>query len=91
MTISEHIKNIYNEEELDKKSTIRDFLTVQNEGNRTVKRNIDYYNLDLINVFDFHCINSENIKILHCYFLLEAPIGVGPIIRVLQTRALPLG
>ena len=37
MTISEHIKNIYNEGELDKTSTIRNFLTVQNEGNRTVK------------------------------------------------------
>lgn len=48
MTISEHIRNIYNEGELDKTSTIRNFLTVQNEGNRTVKRNIDYYNLDLI-------------------------------------------
>lgn len=48
MTISEHIKNIYNEGELDKNSTIRNFLTVQTEGNRSVKRNIDYYNLDLI-------------------------------------------
>ncbi len=48
MTISEHIKNIYNEGELEKNSTIRNFLTVQNEGNRSVKRNIDYYNLDLI-------------------------------------------
>lgn len=44
----EHIKNIYNEGELDKNSTIRNFLTVQTEGNRSVKRNIDYYNLDLI-------------------------------------------
>lgn len=48
MTISEHIKNIYNEGELEKNSTTRNFLTVQNEGNRSVKRNIDYYNLDLI-------------------------------------------
>ena len=48
MTISEHIRNIYNEGELDQNTTIRKFLTVQNEGNRTVKRNIDYYNLDLI-------------------------------------------
>lgn len=48
MTISEHIKNIYTEGELDKNSTIRNFLTVQTEGNRSVKRNIDYYNLDLI-------------------------------------------
>lgn len=48
MTISEHIKNIYDEGELEKNSTIRNFLTVQNEGNRSVKRNIDYYNLDMI-------------------------------------------
>ena len=48
MTISEHIKNIYAEGELEKNSTIRNFLTVQNEGSRSVKRNIDYYNLDLI-------------------------------------------
>lgn len=44
----EHIKKIYTEGELDKNSTIRNFLTVQTEGNRSVKRNIDYYNLDLI-------------------------------------------
>lgn len=42
MTISEHIKNIYNDGELEKDSTIRNFLTVQNEGTRMVKRNIDY-------------------------------------------------
>ena len=48
MTISEHIKNIYNEGELDKTSTIRNFLTVQNEGNREVKRNVQYYNLDMV-------------------------------------------
>ena len=48
MTISEHIKNIYDEGELERNSTIRNFLTVQNEGTRTVKRNIDYYNLDMI-------------------------------------------
>lgn len=48
MTISEHIKNIYAEGELERNSTIRNFLTVQNEGNRSVSRNIDYYNLDMI-------------------------------------------
>lgn len=48
MTISEHIKNIYAEGELERNSTIRNFLTVQNEGNRSVRRNIDYYNLDMI-------------------------------------------
>lgn len=48
MTISDHIKNIYEEKELEQSSTIRNFLTVQNEGGRSVKRNINYYNLDMI-------------------------------------------
>lgn len=47
-TISKHIKNIFDEQELSKDSTVRKFPTVQIEGNRKVNRNIDYYNLDLI-------------------------------------------
>lgn len=46
--ISEHIKNIYTEKELSQESTVRDFRTVQKEGNREVSRNIEHYNLDLI-------------------------------------------
>ena len=46
--ISRHIKNIYNEEELDRKSTVAFFATVQKEGNRQITRNIEYYNLDMI-------------------------------------------
>lgn len=46
--ISRHINNIFNEEELDKTSTVAKFATVQIEGNRKVSRNIDYYNLDMI-------------------------------------------
>ena len=46
--ISRHINNIYNEGELNRDSTVANFATVQNEGGRSVKRNIDYYNLDLI-------------------------------------------
>jgi len=40
--VSEHIKNIYSTEELEKISTVRQ------EGNREIVRNIDYYNLDMI-------------------------------------------
>ncbi|MBO5349054.1 MAG: death-on-curing protein [Clostridia bacterium] len=36
-TISEHIKNIFEEQELDKNSTVGKFPTVQIEGNRRVK------------------------------------------------------
>lgn len=46
--IEQHINNIYNDEELKKDSTCKNFLQVQSEGNRQVKRNIDHYNLDMI-------------------------------------------
>ena len=46
--ISEHIKNVLEECELDENSTVRFFRTVQKEGNRNVEREIAYYNLDMI-------------------------------------------
>ncbi|MFA5948146.1 MAG: virulence RhuM family protein [Candidatus Gracilibacteria bacterium] len=46
--ISEHIKNIYLEKELTQKATVRNFRTVQKEGDRDVSRDIEHYNLDLI-------------------------------------------
>lgn len=47
-TIGEHIKNIYEEGELDKKSTWREFRQVQKEGEREVSRKVSIYNLDVI-------------------------------------------
>lgn len=47
-TISRHIKNIYKEGELVREATVANFATVQNEGDRQVERNIEYYNLDVI-------------------------------------------
>ena len=46
--ISLHIKNIFEEGELTRESTVKENLTVQKEGTREIKRNIEYYNLDLI-------------------------------------------
>lgn len=46
--ISMHIKNIYDDKELDENRTYKKFLLVRQEGNRQVKRNIDHYNLDVI-------------------------------------------
>ena len=46
--IIEHINNIYAEEELDKNSTCQNFRQVQKEGNRSVTREIPFYNLDMI-------------------------------------------
>jgi prophage maintenance system killer protein len=47
-TIGLHLKNIFLEEELDEKATTENFSVVQIEGNRKVKRNIKFYNLDAI-------------------------------------------
>ncbi|MDA3892733.1 MAG: hypothetical protein PF517_13815 [Salinivirgaceae bacterium] len=46
--ISKHLKNIYESGELDKDSTIPILETVQQEGDRSVKRNTEYFNLDTI-------------------------------------------
>ena len=46
--ISLHIQNCFKEKELEKKSTVKESLIVQLEGNRNVKRKIEYYNLDVI-------------------------------------------
>lgn len=46
--ISSHIQNIFDEKELDKEATVKNFLTVRQEGKRSVNRNLDYYNLDMI-------------------------------------------
>ena len=47
-TISRHIKNVFEEGELDSKRTVAKFATVQNEGGREVERSMEYYNLDVI-------------------------------------------
>jgi len=47
-TISEHITNIFEEGELYPDATVRNFRTVQKEGKRTVNRETEYYNLDII-------------------------------------------
>ena len=56
--ISEHIKHIYEEEELDKDSTVRNFRTVRKEGRRNVSRELDYYNLDMIIAVGYR-VNSK--------------------------------
>ena len=45
---TKHLRNIYDSGELDKVSTCAKFAQVQQEGNRTVRRELEYYNLDAI-------------------------------------------
>jgi hypothetical protein len=47
-TVSEHITNVFEEDELDPVATVRKFRTVQQEGARSVERELEHYNLDVI-------------------------------------------
>ena len=47
--VVEHIKHIYEDEELNEEATCRKFRQVRQEGNREVAREIPFYNLDMIN------------------------------------------
>jgi len=47
-SISEHVKHILEDGELDRAATVRKFRTVQTEGTRNIRRELDYYNLDMI-------------------------------------------
>jgi len=46
--ISQHIRNIYTKRELTPETTIKKFLIVRQEGSMEVRRELDYYNLDMI-------------------------------------------
>jgi hypothetical protein len=46
--ISLHIANIYDEEELAREATVKEYLTVRQEGSRTIQRSVEHYNLDMI-------------------------------------------
>lgn len=56
--VSLHLKNIFDNHELDENRTVKDFLTVQNENERSVKRKTKYYNLDAIIAVGFK-VNSK--------------------------------
>ena len=52
-TISEHIKHIFEDEELSAEATVRRFRTVQLEGEREVARDVEFYNLDMVIALGF--------------------------------------
>ena len=61
-TINEHIKKVYNDNELTHNSTIRNFRIVQLEGNREVTREIKHYNLQMIISVGFKVNNERAIQ-----------------------------
>jgi hypothetical protein len=48
--ISHHISSIYEEGELSPEATVKKYLTVRREGNRAVRRELDFYNLEMLNI-----------------------------------------
>ena len=56
--VSKHLQNIYEEGELERDSTISKMETVQQEGERQVRRTVDYYNLDAIIAVGYR-VNSK--------------------------------
>ena len=56
--VSKHLQNIYEEGELDRGATISKMETVQHEGERSVKRSLDFYNLDAIIAVGYR-VNSK--------------------------------
>lgn len=61
-TIGLHLKNIYQEEELQEKATTEDYSVVQKEGNRNVKRKIKFYNLDAIISVGYRVNSKEGVQ-----------------------------
>jgi len=61
-TINYHINKIYDDNELDKNSTIQNFEIVQKEGNREVSRNIAHYNLQMIIAVGFKIDNERAVQ-----------------------------
>jgi len=46
--ITQHLKNLYNEKEIEQEATCKDFLQVQNEGGRNIERNSKMYSMEAV-------------------------------------------
>ena len=60
--ISKHIKAIFSDKELTEEATVNYQLTVQKEGNRTVQRQVAYYNLDMILAVGYRVRSSRGVQ-----------------------------
>lgn len=60
--VSLHAKNIFEDKELTVEATVKESLTVQNEGGRQVQRKLTYYNLDLILAIGYRVRSSRGVQ-----------------------------
>ena len=61
-TISEHIKHIFEDGELTPAATVRLFRTVQTEGSRTVEREVEHYNLDMVLALGYRVRSQAGVR-----------------------------
>ena len=61
-TISDHIKKVYSDSELEESATIRKFRIVQTEGSRQVQREVNHYNLQMIIAVGFKVNNERAVQ-----------------------------
>jgi len=61
-TISEHIKHIFEDRELDPTATVRPYRTVQREGDREVSRDVELYNLDMVIALGFRVRSRAAVR-----------------------------
>lgn len=60
--ISRHLNNIFKINELDREVTVANFATVQKEGSREVRREVEYYNLDVIISVGYRVNSKEGVQ-----------------------------
>jgi hypothetical protein len=60
--VNQHIKNIFDDHELEPEATIKKYLIVQTEGDRQVSRQIDHYNLQMIIAVGFKINNERAVQ-----------------------------
>ena len=60
--INQHIKKIYEDNELEENSTIKNFLIVQKEGSREVSRDVAHYNLQMVIAVGFKVNNERAVQ-----------------------------
>ena len=82
--VSLHINNIYKEGELEKEATVKDYLTVQSEGARTIHRRVNYYNLDMIISVGYPLLfnsSTTNPSLLYTFLSFSCPSGTSRLLR----------
>jgi prophage maintenance system killer protein len=60
--VSRHIRNVFGERELDEAATVANFATVQNEGGRTVSRDIAHYSLDVVISVGYRVKSQQGVR-----------------------------